>query len=583
MGASSGSTPTTIEEMASDAVTFIRALGFDQVDLFGFSMGGMIAQLIAQAEPQLVRKMILAGTGPAGGEGIDKVTRISYLDTARGLLTRQDPKQFLFFTRTPNGRRAGKQFLARLQERTSDRDKAISVGSFRAQLKAIHRWGQQTPADLSSIHQPVLVMNSESDRMVPSKNTVELDQRLPKSQLVLYPDAGHGGVFQFHEDFVKRPSSSCERARAASLGRHADRPPGVVRAAAGASLLKPRKAGKLPPRRTVMKAFVVEQYGKEGLRAADIPEPEVGGGGVLVRVSAASINPLDRMVRNGEFKRLLKYQTPFVLGHDGAGVVTRVGAAVRDFQVGDEVYARPRDLRIGTFAEYIAIDQDDVAPKPATLTLHEAAAVPLVSLAAWQALVDRAHVQPGQKVLVHAGSGGLGSTVIQLAKHLGATVATTASGENTELVRRLGADVVVDYRKEDFAEVLSGYDVVLDSLGGENLEKSLTVLKPGGHAISVTGPPHPGFAKQLGAPKFIGVVMGLLSRKVRKQARKLGVSYSFLFMQANGAQLRELAALYDAGHLRPVMDKTFPFDQTFEALAYVEQGRANGKVVITLD
>ena len=204
VGASSGSTPKTIEEMASDAVAFIRALGFEQVDLFGFSMGGMIAQVIAQQEPRLVRKMILAGTGPAGGEGIDKVTRISYLDTARGVLTRQDPKQFLFFTRTPNGRQAGKQFLARLEERTKDRDKAISVGSFRAQLKAIHRWGQEQPTDLASIHQPVLVMNGESDKMVPSKNTVDLDQRLPNSQLVIYPDAGHGGVFQFHADFVKR-------------------------------------------------------------------------------------------------------------------------------------------------------------------------------------------------------------------------------------------------------------------------------------------------------------------------------------------------------------------------------------------
>ena len=204
VGASSGSTPTTIEQMARDAVTFIRALGFDQVDLFGFSMGGMIAQVIAQQQPRLVRMMILAGTGPAGGEGIDRVTRISYLDTARGLLTRRDPKQFLFFTRTPNGRGAAKEFLARLEERTNDRDKAISVGSFRAQLKAIHRWGQQTPADLASIHQPVLVMNGESDRMVPTKNTVDLDRRLPNSQLVIYPDAGHGGVFQFHEDFVKR-------------------------------------------------------------------------------------------------------------------------------------------------------------------------------------------------------------------------------------------------------------------------------------------------------------------------------------------------------------------------------------------
>jgi pimeloyl-ACP methyl ester carboxylesterase len=204
VGASSGSTPRTIEAMASDAVTFIRALGFDQVDLFGFSMGGMIAQVIALEEPQLVRKMIIAGTGPAGGEGIENVTRITYLDVARGLVTRQDAKQYLFFTRTPNGRRAGREFLARLKERTDDRDKDISIRSFRAQLKAIHRWGQQQPADLARIHQPVLVANGESDRMVPTKNTVDLDRRLPNSQLVLYPDAGHGGVFQFHEDFVKR-------------------------------------------------------------------------------------------------------------------------------------------------------------------------------------------------------------------------------------------------------------------------------------------------------------------------------------------------------------------------------------------
>jgi len=215
--------------------------------------------------------------------------------------------------------------------------------------------------------------------------------------------------------------------------------------------------------------------------------------------------------------------------------------------------------------------------------LHEAGAVPLVSLAAWQVLVDRAQAKPGQKVLVHAGSGGLGSTVIQLAKYLGTTVATTASAKNAELVRRLGADVVVDYRTQDFAEVLAGYDIVLDSSGAENVEKSLTVLRPGGQAISVAGPPDSSFAKQLGASKPIGIVMGLLSRKVRRQARKLGVSYSFLFMQADGARLRELAALYDAGKLSPVIDRTFAFAQTLEALAYVEQGRASGKVVITLD
>lgn len=326
------------------------------------------------------------------------------------------------------------------------------------------------------------------------------------------------------------------------------------------------------------------RYGSDGIRAADVPEPTVGEGDVLVRVSAASINPLDKMVRNGEFKQLLKYKAPFVIGHDVAGVVTQVGAGVRDFKVGDQVYARPRDLRIGTFAEYIAIGQDDVALKPASLTVREAAAVPLVALAAWQILVETARVKPGQKVLVHAGAGGLGSTVIQLAKYLGAHVATTASGATAGLVRDLGADVVVDYTKQDFSQILSGYDLVLDSLGGENLMKSLTVLKPGGLAIGVAGPPDAGFAKQLGAPKPFEFVLSFLSRKVRRAARKLGVRYSFFFMRASGAQLGRLAALYDAGHLRPVIDSTFAFDQTLEALAYVESGRVKaGKVVVTLD
>jgi NADPH:quinone reductase-like Zn-dependent oxidoreductase len=332
-----------------------------------------------------------------------------------------------------------------------------------------------------------------------------------------------------------------------------------------------------------MKAYVVEKYGKDGLRAADVPHPTVGDNDVLVKVSAASINPLDKMVRNGEFKQLIKYKLPFVLGHDVAGVVIEVGSGVRDFEVGDEVYARPRDLRIGTFAEYIVIDQDDVAPKPTSLTLHEAAALPLVALAAWQTLVDLAQVKPGQRVLVHAGAGGLGSTVVQLAKHLGAYVATTAHTNDVDRVRGLGADEVVDFTKTDFADVLTRYDVVLDSLGGPNLEKSLTVLKPGGLAISVVGPPDSEFAQQLGQP-ILRPVMAVLSRKVHKQARKLGVRYSFFFMRASGAQLRELAALYDAGHLRPVLDeRTFAFDQTAEALAYVEQGKARGKVVITMD
>ena len=204
VGASSGTTPTTIEAMAADAVAFIRALGFERVDLVGFSMGGMIAQVIAETDPQLVRRMVLAGTGPAGGVGITKVTRITYLDIARGLLTRQDPKVFLFFTRTPNGRERAKEFIARLAERTTDRDTKVSVSTLRHQLKAIHRWGKRAPQDLGKIDIPTLVANGENDRMVPTSNTVDLDRRLPNSEIVIYPDAGHGGIFQFHDEFVAR-------------------------------------------------------------------------------------------------------------------------------------------------------------------------------------------------------------------------------------------------------------------------------------------------------------------------------------------------------------------------------------------
>jgi NADPH:quinone reductase-like Zn-dependent oxidoreductase len=329
-----------------------------------------------------------------------------------------------------------------------------------------------------------------------------------------------------------------------------------------------------------LKAFVVTHYGADGLQAADVAAPEVGPRDVLVDIRAASVNPLDTMVRNGEFKRLIKYKRPFVLGHDLAGVITRVGAEVRDFNVGDEIYSRPRDLRIGGFAEHIAIDAADVALKPASLSFEEAAAVPLVALAAWQALVDVAGIKAGQKVLVHAGAGGLGSSVVQVAKHLGAYVAATAHTKDVDKVRSLGADEVIDYTSQDFTEVLAGYDVVLDSLGRASLEKSLAVLKSGGLAISVVGPPDPHFATQLGQP-LLKPVMGLLSRRVRWRAKELGVRYSFLFMRANGAQLKTLATLYDTGVLRPVLDRTFDFADTLAAMAYVEQGKANGKIVVT--
>ena len=328
-----------------------------------------------------------------------------------------------------------------------------------------------------------------------------------------------------------------------------------------------------------MKAFVVTHHGADGLEPADVPAPTVGPRDVLLDVRAASINPLDTMVRNGELKQLIPYPRPFVLGHDLAGVVAQIGSDVRELAVGDEVWSRPRDRRIGAFAEQIAIDVDDVALKPTSLSYAEAAAVPLVALAAWQALVDLAEVQPGQRVLVHAGAGGLGSTVIQVAKHLGAHVATTAHTRDLDRVRDLGADEVVDYTSTDFADALSGFDVVLDSLGAASLDKSLTVLRPGGLAISVVGPPDPAYARQLGKP-LLAPVMAVLSRKVRRRAAKLGVRYSFFFMRASGDQLRHLAALYDDGTLRPVLDRTFDLDETIEAMSYVEQGRARGKVVV---
>nr|WP_307732005.1 NADP-dependent oxidoreductase [Massilia sp. H27-R4] len=260
-------------------------------------------------------------------------------------------------------------------------------------------------------------------------------------------------------------------------------------------------------------------------------------------------------------------------------LVVKVGARVRRFKVGDEVYARPDKDRIGTFAEYIAMNESDVALKPATLSMEEAACIPLVGLTAWQALVEKASLKKGQKVFIQAGSGGVGSFAIQLAKHLGATVATTASGANIEMVRRLGADIVVDYKKDNFEDVLRDYDVVLNSQDAATLEKSLRVLKPGGKLISISGPPDPDLARELGLPWFVKLAMTLLSAGVRRKASKLGVGYAFLFMRA-GKQLGEIARLIDGGHIAPVIDRIFPFEETNAALDYVEAGKAKGKVVI---
>ncbi|ACI53414.1 Alcohol dehydrogenase zinc-binding domain protein [Rhizobium leguminosarum bv. trifolii WSM2304] len=332
-----------------------------------------------------------------------------------------------------------------------------------------------------------------------------------------------------------------------------------------------------------MKAFVVDKYKKKGaLRLASLPEPELQDNDVLVRVQATAVNLLDSKLRDGEFKLILPYRPPFVLGHDVAGTVVRAGPRVRRLKVGDEVYARPRDHRVGTFAEFIAIDEADLALKPNNLSMAEAASIPLVGLTAWQALVEVGKVKPGQKVFIQAGSGGVGTFAIQLAKHLGAMVATTTSAGNAELAKSLGADVIVDYKSQDFEKVLSGYDLVLNSQDPKTLEKSLAVLKPGGRLISISGPPDPAFARELGLNLFLKLVLRLLSRGVRKKAKRLGIGYSFLFMRAEGRQLNEITRLIEQGAIRPVVDKVFPFEKTGDALAYVETGRAKGKVVITV-
>ena len=332
-----------------------------------------------------------------------------------------------------------------------------------------------------------------------------------------------------------------------------------------------------------MKAFLINKYSKkEPLQLANVPVPEVGDNDVLVAIHAAGLNLLDSKIKSGEFKLILPYKLPLILGHDVAGIVTKVGKNVRNFKVGDEVYSRPQDHRIGTFAEFISINERDVALKPRNLTMEEAASIPLVALTAWQVLVEKAEVKTGQKVFIQAGSGGVGTIAIQLAKHLGATVATTASTKSFDTLKDLGADYIIDYKNADFEKSLSNYDAVLNSQDQKTLEKSLRVLKPGGKLISISGPPTPQFAQEANAPWFVKIILKLISSGVRKKAKQLNIDYSFLFMKASGEQLSKITTLIEAEIIKPVVDKVFPFEATNEALSYVESGRAKGKVVVRL-
>ncbi|WP_210644932.1 MULTISPECIES: NADP-dependent oxidoreductase [unclassified Pseudomonas] len=330
-----------------------------------------------------------------------------------------------------------------------------------------------------------------------------------------------------------------------------------------------------------MKAFFIERYKDTG-HIGQLPDPEVGEDEVLVQVHAASINPLDFKIRSGEFKLILPYSFPLVLGNDLAGVVVRVGPKVCRFKPGDEVYARLGEDRIGTFAELACVKEDALAFKPGNLDMAQAASLPLVSLTAWQVLVETAKLTKGQRVLIHAGSGGVGAVAIQLAKHLGAFVATTTSTSNVDWVKALGADLVIDYSKQDFESVLQDYDVVLNSLGSDVLAKSLKVLKPGGHLISISGPPTPQFAEGQGLSWGLRQVTRLLSYGIRSKARKRGINYTFVFMRASGRQLHEITALVESGVIKPVVDRSFALEATAQALAYVEKGRAKGKVVVSV-
>lgn len=330
-----------------------------------------------------------------------------------------------------------------------------------------------------------------------------------------------------------------------------------------------------------MKAFLLDKYQKSApLRLADVPEPTLREDDVLVQIHAAGVNVLDAKLRDGEFKPILRYKLPLILGHDIAGTVLKTGPKATRYKVGDEVYSRVDDFHIGTFADMIAVKETSLAPKPRTLNMEEAASVPLVALTAWQALVDIAKLRAGQKVFIQAGSGGVGTIAIQLAKHIGAYVATTASAANADWLRSLGADLVIDYKTQDFETVVRDYDVVLHSQDQKALEKSLNVLRPGGRMVSITGPATPDFGAKVGAPWFLKPVFWVLSRSTYRKARQRKVSFDFLFMVANGTQLEKIGALIDAGHIRPVIDRVYPFAETNAAIAHVDSGRAKGKVVI---
>lgn len=333
-----------------------------------------------------------------------------------------------------------------------------------------------------------------------------------------------------------------------------------------------------------MKALILKRYGKsDQLAFAEIPRPTIKPDEILVQVHAVGLNPVDNKIPTGAFKPILQFQLPATMGSDVAGVVVEAGRRVTRFKPGDAVFASVFDLGTGTLAEFAVVPESAAALKPENLDFVQAASIPMVGLTSWQALKERAQIKPGQKVFIPAGSGGIGTFAIQLAKYLGAQVGTTTSTANVDLVKRLGADEVIDYKQLEFEDVLQGYDLVLGTVMGDGIEKSLQILKPKGNVISLVGPPDAAFARARGMNFFMRFIFGLLSGKIIRKASQRDVDYSFLFIRPDGRQLAEIGKLLEAWHILPVIDKVFPFDQTKEALAYLEVGRAKGKVVITMN
>ncbi|WP_191988717.1 NADP-dependent oxidoreductase [Lacticaseibacillus daqingensis] len=331
-----------------------------------------------------------------------------------------------------------------------------------------------------------------------------------------------------------------------------------------------------------MKAAVIEAYQQPmpTLKQVAIPTPRPND--VLVQIVAASINPIDLKTKDGGLRMLLKYDMPLIMGSDFSGVVTAIGESVSTYHVGDVVYGRVQKNRIGTFAEFIAVDQGDIALKPANMTFEEAASIPLVGLTSYQALHDIMAIRPGQKVLIQGGSGGIGSIAIQIAKHMGAYVATTTSADHFALVRALGADELIDYRTTDFSKVLADYDFVLDTRGGQTLADAFKIIRPGGQIVSIAGLPNARFGREYGVPLWKRWAFGVATRQLTKLEKQTGATYTFLFMKPSGAELETLRQLIEHGVIHAVIDRVVPFDQIESALTYSKSGQAAGKIILKM-